>query len=160
MTHDLIFFIKKVNQFLVLSKQMSFANTTLSSKSRTSTGIPPSLSAFMRSFIAPKLKKSHWRNVRGPKATLPTSRSCADIFIALVFKSSSIARRLKSTSPANLRKQPTFRDAPASFPRNNECRNSKLTTRHYLDLGSIVLLVGHAAWETCFNQSEALPRSG
>ena len=60
----------------------------------------------------------------------------------------------------NLRKQPTFRDATASFPRNNECRNSKLTTRHYLDLGSIVLLVGHAAWETCFNQSEALPRSG
>ena len=121
---------------MVLSKQMSFANTTLSSKSRTSTGIPPSLSAFMRSFIAPKLKKSHWRNVRGPKATLPTFRSCADIFIALAFKSSSIARRLKSTSPANLRKQPTFRDAPASFPRNNECRNSKLTTRHYLDLGS------------------------
>ena len=121
---------------MVLSKQMSFANTTLSSKSRTSTGIPPSLSAFMRSFIAPKLKKSHWRNVRGPKATLPTFRSCADIFIALAFKSSSIARRLKSTSPANLRKQPTFRDATASFPRNNECRNSKLTTRHYLDLGS------------------------
>ena len=121
---------------MVLSKQMSFANTTLSSKSRTSTGIPPSLSAFMRSFIAPKLKKSHWRNVRGPKATLPTFRSCADIFIALAFKSSSITRRLKSTSPANLRKQPTFRDATASFPRNNECRNSKLTMRHYLDLGS------------------------
>ena len=115
---------------------MSFANTTLSSKSRTSTGIPPSLSAFMRSFIAPKLKKSHWRNVRGPRATLPTFRSCADIFIALAFKSSSIARRLKSASPANLRKQPTFRDATDSFPRNNECRNSKLTTRHHLDLGS------------------------
>ena len=67
---------------------------------------------------------------------MPTFRSCADIFIALAFKSSSITRRLKSTSPANLRKQPTFRDATASFPRNNECRNSKLTMRHYLDLGS------------------------
>lgn len=42
-------------------QQMSFVNTTLS-KSRTSTGIPPSLSAFMRSFIAPKLKKSHWHH--------------------------------------------------------------------------------------------------
>ncbi|KAJ7384505.1 hypothetical protein OS493_021134 [Desmophyllum pertusum] len=38
--------------------QISFANTTLS-KSRANAGIPPSLSAFMRSFIAPKLKKSH-----------------------------------------------------------------------------------------------------
>ena len=141
---------------MVLSKQMSFANTTLSSKSRTSTGIPPSLSAFMRSFIAPKLKKSHWRNVRGPKATLPTFRSCADIFIALAFKSSSIARRLKSTSPANLRKQPTFRDATASFPRNNECRNSKLTTRHYPDLDSDASSV----WNFCPHFSDVISQGG
>ncbi|KAL9986346.1 hypothetical protein ACROYT_G000484 [Oculina patagonica] len=37
--------------------QISFANTTIS-KGRANAGIPPSLSAFMRSFIAPKLKKS------------------------------------------------------------------------------------------------------
>jgi len=67
---------------------------------------------------------------------LSTFRSCADTFIALAFKSSSIARKLKSTSPANLRKQPTFRDATTGFPRNDEDRNSKLTTRHCLDLGS------------------------
>ena len=143
----------KVNQCLVLSKQVSFANTTLSSKSRTSTGIPPSLSAFMRSFIAPKLKKSHWRNVRGPRATLPTFRSCADIFIALAFKSSSIARKLKSTSPANLRKQPTFHDAtagsPAKWRLRNKRRNSILMMRHHPDLGSAfnwLKQVSHAAW--------------
>lgn len=37
--------------------QISFVNKTLS-RSRANAGIPPSLSAFMRSFIAPKLKKS------------------------------------------------------------------------------------------------------
>lgn len=41
-------------------KQVSFANTTLS-KTRSGTGIAPSLSAFKRNFIAPKLKKSFWR---------------------------------------------------------------------------------------------------
>ena len=36
----------------------------------------------------------------------------------------------------------------------------KIITRK--DLGKIwvVVLIGHAAWEICFNQSEALARSG
>ena len=37
----------------------------------------------------------------------------------------------------------------------NESRNSILMTRHYPDLGS-----ASAWWEICFNQSEALTRSG
>ena len=60
-------------------------------------------------------------------------------------------------------KQPTFRDAKTGFPTQwrclrNERRNFKLVTCH----GQIwvVLLIGRAAREICFNQSEALLISG
>ena len=56
-------------------------------------------------------------------------------------------------------KQATFRNATTGFPAkwrlSNKHRNSTLMTRHYV---WIVPLVGRAAWEICFNQSEALPR--
>ena len=55
----------------------------------------------------------------------------------------------------SLRKQLTICDATAGFPAKsdvwgNKHRNSKL----------MVPLVGGVAREVCFNQSEALPRSG
>ena len=63
----------------------------------------------------------------------------------------------------SLTKQTTFRDATNGFPANwrlrNKRRNSILMMHHCPDLGS-TSNIGHAACEICFNQSEALPRSG
>ena len=58
------------------------------------------------------------------------------------------------------RKQPTFRYATTVFAAKwrlrNERRNSILMTCHYPDLGS----ASDCLFFFCFNQSEALPRSG
>ena len=58
--------------------------------------------------------------------------------------------------PCSLRKQPTFRDATTGFPAKwrlrNEYRNSIMMTYLYPDSDWL--------WQICFNQSEALPRSG
>ena len=67
-----------------------------------------------------------------------------------------------TTLPWSLRKEPTFCDATTDFPLKcrlrSERRNSILMTSHYPD--QVLLLVGRAACEICFNQSEAVPRSG
>jgi len=62
----------------------------------------------------------------------------------------------------SLRKQPTFRDASTGFRQNDVCETSAeipyrwcLTSQNWE-----VLLIGHAAWEICSNQSEALCRPG
>ena len=58
------------------------------------------------------------------------------------------------------RKQPTFRYATSGFPAKwrlrNERKNSILMMRHNPDLGS----ASDCFFFFCFNQSEALPRSG
>ena len=68
---------------------------------------------------------------------------------------------LRVNFPCSLRKQPTFGDDTTGFPAKwrlrNKRRNSILMTRHYQDLGN--LLIGRATWEIWFNQSQALPRS-
>ena len=64
---------------------------------------------------------------------------------------------LPSSSPrtCSMRKQPLFRDATAKWRLRNERRNSILMTQHYPDLGNV------SYWQkVCFNQSEALTRSG
>ena len=55
----------------------------------------------------------------------------------------------------SLRKQPVFHDATTGFPRNDVLEISAETTQIWA-----VLLIGHATWKICFNQSEAQPRSG
>ena len=81
----------------------------------------------------------------------------------LRFRENKIEGVIIKSEETSLRKQPTFSVATAEFPskcpvRNNR-RNSILTTCHYADLG-IVFLIGRAAGEICFIQSEALPSSG
>ena len=56
---------------------------------------------------------------------------------------------------SSLRKQPTFGDTTTGFPAKNSTPMTRFTTQIW-----IVLLIGRAAWEIWFNQSEALPRSG
>ena len=64
-----------------------------------------------------------------------------------------------------LRKESKFRDATTGFVAKwrlrNERWNSLLMTHNYPDLFRATdLLIGPAAWEICFSQSETLPRSG
>ena len=71
---------------------------------------------------------------------------------------------LSQTSKKNVshRKQPSFRDAITGFPAKWRMGTSaeipywwRITTKIW-----VVLLIGRAAWEICFNQSKARPRSG
>ena len=62
----------------------------------------------------------------------------------------------------SLRKQTTFRDATTGFTRNDVWETSaeipywwRITTQTW-----VLLLIGRVVREICFNQSEALPRSG
>ena len=56
----------------------------------------------------------------------------------------------------SLKKQPTFRTPSLVSLRNDVWETSaRVTTQIW-----VVLLIDHAAWEICFNQSEVLPRSG
>ena len=57
-------------------------------------------------------------------------------------------------------KQPTFGDATTGFPANDVWATSPEIPYWWSVTSQIwvVPLVGRAAWEVCFNQSEALPR--
>ena len=88
------------------------------------------------------------------------SRSyCVHFFVSFVLRHSRVSQVLL------LRKQPTFRNAITGFPVKWRLRIEtsaeipywvwwRVTTQNW-----VVLLIGRAAWENCFNQSEALPRS-
>ena len=69
---------------------------------------------------------------------------------------------IDNTFILSLWKQPTFGDATTGFLPNDIWETSaeipfwwRVTTQIW-----VVLLIGRAAWEIWFNQSEALPRSG
>ena len=130
----------------------------------------------------PNLPLCHWWSqlfdLRAPSST--------DVPVLLLNQRIKSGRNWSCSRRCSLRKQTTFHDATTCFPAKwrlrNERRNSILMTRHYPDLGSAshwscrvgnllqpvrsttqiwaVLLIDRAAWEICFNQSEALPRSG
>jgi len=62
----------------------------------------------------------------------------------------------------NLRKQQTYRDVTTGFPRN-DVRGTSAKTPHRWRVTTqirVVPLIGCAARGICFNQSEALPKSG
>ena len=64
---------------------------------------------------------------------------------------------------SSLRKRLTFGNATTGFPTINDVweMSPKIPYWwHITTLIRVVLLIGHAAWEIWFNQSEALPRSG
>ena len=60
------------------------------------------------------------------------------------------------------RKKPSFRDASTGFLRNDVWETSAEIPyrRRLISQNWEVLLIGHAAWEICSNQSEALCRPG
>ena len=75
----------------------------------------------------------------------------------LVFRPRDLVSLRLGLASYSLRKQPTFRWFPL------EITSEKLAQKFPTDDASLprsVLLIGLAAWEICFNQSEVLPRSG
>ena len=101
--------------------------------------------------------------------TLSTARKWKD-FVTWYKLTSAVCRKPDSETSlhsillavvflSHVRKQPTFRDATTNFPAKwrlrNEGRNSMLMTYRYPDISSA------SDWlNICFNQSEALFRSG
>ena len=75
----------------------------------------------------------------------------------LVFRPRDLVSLRLGLASYSLRKQPTFRWFPL------EITSEKPAQKFPTDDASLprsVLLIGLAAWEICFNQSEVLPRSG
>ena len=63
---------------------------------------------------------------------------------------------------SSLRKQTTFRHSSTGFPVKWRLRNERKNSIHWRGVTTqnwVVLLIGRAAWEISFNQSEALLRS-